>query len=139
MKKENFNLADVNQDLRKLAVQNKDYLLDAKDFKKKYRPCVNVYEYNFRKVKPDIADNKVSVNGIRIGTIKKGSLSHFRKLLADPNYSHCEVEIGGGKYRTINLDGNGNLRLQKCTARFYATLSVYIKTSSGILSRLFAK
>ena len=138
-KTERFQLAEVNQDLLKFATPNKDYLLSSKDFTKKYRPGVKVYEYIFRNLKPQIEDLQVSVNGVRIGSIKKGSAARVQKLLSDPEYSHAELEIGGGRYQTFALDDNGNLKVQKLSERFWAHITIYKKTASGILNRLFAK
>jgi len=138
-KTERFELAEVNQDLRIFATPSKDYLLPSKDFQKKFKPGMKVYEYIFRTLKPQIEDLQISVNGVRIGSIKKGSASHFQKLLADPEYSHTELKIEGGNYRAIDLNGNGDLRLQKNTDRIYAHIIIYKKISSGFLSRIFAK
>lgn len=131
-KTERFQLAEVNQDLRKFATPNKDYLLSSKDFQKKYKPGVKVYEYIFRSLKPQIEDVQVSVNGVRIGSIKKGSVARVRKLLTDPKYSHSDIEIVGGRYQTFALDGNGNLKVQKLSECFYAHLNMYFKNQKWL-------
>ena len=126
-KSERFQLADINNKdiLRKLAVPNKDYQ------RKRLRPGDKVYENTFKsgkcKIIPDDDKLRVDLEDVKVGYVKKGSVSHVKKLLSDPNYSKCEVEISGGKYRAFDLDGSGNMKEHKGSSGLWANLTIFLK------------
>lgn len=139
-KKERFQLSDINSKdiVKKLAVANRNYELSSKDFLRKYKCGDKVYECSYRTARPIISDDlQVHMAGILIGSVKKGSSSHVKKLLADPNYSHCEVEIGGGKYKSICFDDNP--KVFKGSHGIWAHLSIFIKEPSGFFGKLFSR
>lgn len=69
---------------------------------------------------------RVEVEGVHIGYIKKGSTSRIRKLMEKDMISWINIEIGGGKYKVLDEDGN----IERDSSDYYAKLSIRIKADT---------
>lgn len=142
-KAENHRVAGIshyeNNIVRMLGRFNDDYLLPDEQLLKKYRKECGVYEYSFPALKPSLVPEpnnpfdpnavRVDVNGIKIGYIKKGSCSHVKKIIADPNYSHCTIKIYGGNCKRLcQYEVGGDFEIEEVNDDLGAILTLYIKS-----------
>ena len=97
-------------------------------------PWEKVYQYEFDYIDAELVPEehnvatgnyaiKVMADGVHIGYIKSGSVSHVRKLIENDNILNTAIEIKGGKYKMIDGDGY----LQRDSTGYYAkvTLTLY--------------
>lgn len=79
---------------------------------------------------------RVEADGVHIGYIKSGSSAHVKKLIDDNRIHKVDIEIGGGKYKTVNDyeddDGNEKTKLVEGATDYgyfaKLTLQVYPET-----------
>lgn len=87
-----------------------------------------IYEYNFKPGKTELIPEptnphdpnaiKVVIDGKHVGYIKGGSCKRVLNLLEGKRIEKIESIIGGGKYKCLELDGNGDLKLENGSAEY---------------------
>lgn len=101
-----------------LATENPDYKKSTKELIECYLTEERVWEYVFAgpykaEVIPE-PDNpydpnaiKVTVNGVHVAYVKKGSCAHLLKVIQEGRIEDIRCAIGGGNYKHIYADDDG--------------------------------
>ena len=92
----------------------------------------SIYKYEMITVPAVVEEDAVIFQGETIGRIKAGSLSHVKKMLADPELDHADLVVFGGPHKYISEDVDDNDRYvyevtNYSDAPFKATLKIYMK------------
>lgn len=122
----------------KLAYENDDYSMTARELWDSYDEGERIYQYSFNDVAAELIpepDNeydpnavRVEVGGVKIGHIKKGACSQVKNLLESPDFLGVRVEMGGGNYKTVYENEDDKVCVEKGTCNFFA--DVYISMRS---------
>lgn len=137
-KKEKFQVAGVSHYsddiMEKIAYENDDYSLSARELADIYDVGDRIFEYSFDDCNASLVPEptnehdpnavRVEVNGILIGYIKRGSCSHVKNLLNSPDFDHVKVEIGGGKYKRLYEDED-KIKVEKDSCGLFADVYVF--------------
>ena len=104
--------------LMNLAVENEDYNMSKKEIVDSFMYGERIWKYGFTTLntklvpEPDNAYDKnaikVIVDGEHIGYIKSGSCAHIHKLLSNNAVVDIESTIGGGPYKYVEEDDDGD-------------------------------
>lgn len=122
IRSENFKVAGLNyaeEALKNIAIENDDYDLSKRELYELASDGLDCpmkvfkYEYNVRscelKAEPDNEFDKnaiaVIADGEKIGYIKKGSTSRVRNLLKSEAFQNVTLEIYGGDYKYLSMNG----------------------------------
>lgn len=139
-KMEKFQVAGVSHYsddiMGKIAYENDDYSLSAKELSETYDVGERVFEYSFDDCNASLVPEptnehdpnavRVEVGGILIGYVKRGSCSHVKNLLKSPDFDHVKVEIGGGKYKRLYEDDD-KVKIEKDSCGLFADLYIYTR------------
>lgn len=140
MKKETFKITGTShyeENIRQLQIPNDDYGISKHEILEIYGEDERVYEndYDIGKVElvpePDNPYDSnavvVLIDGLKVGYVKKGSCSHVKNLLADPNFDHFETEIGGGKYKIVYMDDDDKYQTDTGESPFWVHITIYTR------------
>lgn len=122
IRSENFKVTGLNyaeDALKNIAIENDDYDLSKRELYELASDGLDCpmkvfkYEYNVRscelKAEPDNEFDKnaiaVIADGEKIGYIKKGSTSRVRNLLKSEAFKNVTLEIYGGDYKYLSMNG----------------------------------
>lgn len=94
----------------------------------------SIYEFNFKTGKTTLIPEptnphdpnavKVIIDEKHVGYIKKGSCKHILNLLNQNRIEKIESEIGGGSYKTLELNGDGDLILEHGYKEYHIVVSI---------------
>ena len=130
---ENHYLTDVNESLiLRFAELNDDYKCTKRELVDLGYADESIYKYEMITVPAVVEEDAVIFQGEAIGRIKAGSLSHVKKMLADPELDHADLVVFGGPHKYISEDVDDNDRYvyeitNYSDAPFKATLKIYMK------------
>ena len=130
---ENHYLTDVNESLiLRFAELNDDYKCTKRELVDLGYADESIYKYEMITVPAVVEEDAVIFQGETIGRIKAGSLSHVKKMLADPELDHADLVVFGGPHKYISEDVDDNDRYvyevtNYSDAPFKATLKIYMK------------
>lgn len=127
----NYYIEAINN----LRIENEDYNLPRLEMLESFGPGAKVwkYEYIFDSVElipePDNPYDKNAVavyaDGKMIAHIKRGSCSQVKNLINADDFIKVEAEIGGGPYKYIFEDDEGNLFIDKNESEIFVHLTIY--------------
>lgn len=130
---ENHYLTDVNESLiLRFAELNDDYKCTKRELVDLGYADESIYKYEMITVPAIVEEDAVIFQGETIGRIKAGSLSHVKKMLADPKLDHADLVVFGGPHKYISEDVDDKDRYvydvtNYSDAPFKATLKIYMK------------
>lgn len=124
----------------KLAYENDDYSMTARELWDSYDEGERIYQYSFNDVAAELIpepDNeydsnavRVEVGGVKIGYIKKGNCSQVKSLLNSPEFIRVRVEMGGGEYKTVYEDEDDKICIEKGNCNFFADVFILMRDGS---------
>lgn len=68
----------------------------------------------------------VQAEGLCIGYVPKGSTSHVRKLMESGRIKWIDLKIGGGKYKYVYEDEDGNCQLDMVENHYSAVVELHL-------------
>lgn len=68
----------------------------------------------------------VQAEGLCIGYVPKGSTSHVRKLMESGRIKWIDLKIGGGKYKYVYEDEDGNYQLEMGENHYSAVVELHL-------------
>lgn len=130
---ENHYLTDVNESLiLRFAELNDDYKCTKRELVDLGYADESIYKYEMITVPAVVEEDAVMFQDEILGRIKAGSLTHVKKMLADPRLDHADLVVFGGPHKYISEDVDDNDRYvydvtNYSDAPFKATLKIYMK------------
>lgn len=113
---------------------NDDYELSKRELQDEF-PDERVYQYQFF-VKATLVpepDNEydpnaimVQADGLCIGHVPKGSTAHIRKLMESGRIKYMDLKIGGGKYKEVLENDDGEFELDSGEHNYSAVLELHL-------------
>ena len=93
-----------------------------------------IYEYNFKTGRTELIPEptnphdpnaiKVLIDGKHVGYIKKGSCKHILNILNQDRIEKIDSKIGGGNYKTLDFNGEGDLILKRGHSEYSIDVSI---------------
>lgn len=121
-------------ELMDLAAENADYSLPKKELVDIYSDGERIYKYAFSAGTVELVpepDNpydsnaiKVLVDGHHIGYIKKGSTAKVRKQMESGDIVSVSAQIGGGPYKQIAEDDDGEYSVERDESPYYVHIKI---------------
>lgn len=115
--------------------ENEDFALSKHDILDIYDPGDKIwkYEYVFNSVElipepeNEYDSNAVAVyiDGKKAAHIKRGSCSQVKNLINSDDFVKVEAEIGGGPYKYIDEDDDGNIYIDEGESYIFLHLTIY--------------
>lgn len=125
-------VAHYKENILSFAQSNAQYSLSKKEMIA--NDFGTVYEYSFRTGKTELIPEptnqydsnaiKVMIDGKHVGYIKKGSCKHIINLLNQNQIERIESKISGGKFKCLEFDGEGNIKLSHGTNEYCVTIII---------------
>ena len=117
-----------------VATENDDYNLSMEEMVEDHED-ERVYQYDFY-VKAGLVpepDNPydpnaimVQADGLCIGYVPKGSTSHILKLMASGRIQSMDLKIGGGRYKEVVENDDGEYEIKKNEKKYSAVLELHL-------------
>lgn len=117
-----------------VATENPDYQLTKAELVEDHED-ERVYQYDFY-VKAGLVpepDNPydpnaimVQADGLCIGYVPKGSTSHVRKLMESGRIKSMDLKIGGGRYKEVVENDDGEYEIEKNEKNYSAVLELHL-------------
>lgn len=128
-------MAHYLDNILELAIENPDYDLTKKEIIDNAMEGDKIWKYEFYPTKTELVpepDNpydpnaiKVVVDGQHVAYIKSRSCSALLKKINSRTIHRLECEIGGGPYKEVYEDDDGNYEIERGERNYFVRVTVY--------------
>lgn len=123
--------------LPKLAYDNPDYSLSAKELYESYSIGERIFRKDFDDSSCELVPEpnnpydsnaiKVEVKGVHIGYIKKEDCQRVKRLLDSPDFYKVYVDMGGGEFKRLYEDDDGKIKAERSSTGYFAEVTIITK------------
>lgn len=134
---ERVHVRGVNNNTKNIiavATENPDYSLSKRELQEDFLD-ERVWQYQFfvdAKLVPEPENEydpnaiMVQADGLCIGHVPAGSTAHIRKLMESGRIKYMDLQIGGGKYKEVTEDDDGEYELDRGEKPYSAILELHL-------------
>lgn len=125
------------EEIESLGYETADYDMTKKEIHDSGYENERLYEYDFSPKKVELIEEpeneydpnaiKVIIDGVHVGYIKKGSCSHIKKLLHSGKIKELSANIGGGRYKILEVDDDDYASIHKESTNYWVEVEIKVE------------